>query len=71
MLNAKDLEILMYIQIFILVKAAFLLEVIQGSSLIIKNEQTKQDRYFDEIDETFVNYCKVLTLKTFMCEGSH
>ena len=47
----------MYIQIFILVKA-FLLEVIQGSSLIIKNEQAKQDGYFDETNEKSVNYYK-------------
>ena len=39
--------ILMYIQVIILVKAAFFLDRIQRSSLITKNEQTKQDRYFD------------------------
>ena len=66
----------MYIQIFILVKAAFLLQVIQGCSLIIKNGQTKQGSYFDETNEKSVNYCNELTdyigtkLKTFMC-GSH
>ena len=48
----------MYIQIFILAKAAFHLQVIHGSSLIIKNEQTKQDRYFNEINEKSVNYCE-------------
>ena len=37
----------MYIQVIILVKAAFFLDRIQRSSLITKNEQTKQDRYFD------------------------
>ena len=35
-------EILMYIQILILVKAAFLIEEIRRSSLIIKNKPTKQ-----------------------------
>ena len=50
----------MYIQIIILVKATFLLEVIQGSSLIIKIEQTKQDRYFDETNKKIANYYKVL-----------
>ena len=66
----------MYIQIFILVKAAFLLQVIQGCSLIIKNGQTKQGSYFDETNEKSVNYCNELMdyigtkLKTFMC-GSH
>ena len=45
-------------QVFILVKAAFLLQVIQGSNLIIKNEQTKQDRHFSETNEKSVNYCK-------------
>ena len=38
----------MYIQIFILVKAALFLEGIQWSSLSQKSEHTKQGRYFDE-----------------------
>ena len=49
----------MYIQIFILVKAAFLSEGIQLFSLIIKKpEQTKQGRYFDETNEKPGNYSK-------------
>ena len=59
-MNAKDLEILMYIQVFILVKAAFLLQLIQGSSLLIKSKKTKQERYFNETNEKSVNYCKQL-----------
>ena len=47
----------MYIQIFILVNAAFFLEGIQRSSLIIKKiKQTKQDRYFDETTEKWIRY---------------
>ena len=46
-----NFKILTYIQIFILVKAAFSLEGIQRSRLIMKNEQRKQARYFDETSE--------------------
>ena len=38
----------MYIQKFILAKAAFCLEGIQLFSLTIKREELTQDRYFDE-----------------------
>ena len=48
----------MYIQVFNLVKAAFFLERIQRSSLIIKHEQAKQDRYFDKINKKSGDYCK-------------
>ena len=33
-------------------------EGIQQSRLIIKKEQTKQDRYFDDTNEKSGNYCK-------------
>ena len=55
-----NFKILMYIQIFILVKAAFSLEGIQRSRLIMKNEQRKQVRYFDETNEKSSNYWKYL-----------
>ena len=52
-------EMLMYVQIFILVKAAFFLEAIQRFSLIIKKpKHTKQGRYIDETNEKSGNYCK-------------
>ena len=38
-------------------KAKFF-EGIQQSRLIIKKEQTKQDRYFDDTNEKSGNYCK-------------
>ena len=45
-------EILMYTQMYVLVKAAFFLEGNQRSSLIIKKkEQKKQDKYFDETNK--------------------
>ena len=45
-------DILMYIQIFILVKAVFFLWGNQRSSLIIKTpEETKQGKYYDENKE--------------------
>lgn len=53
-----SVEILLHIQIFLLVKAPFSLEVIERSSLIIKNEQTKQDWCFDETNEKSDSYCK-------------
>ena len=54
LLDAADLgtvtnigvETLMYIQMFILVKAAFILEGIQPSSLIIKKRTNKVRRVF-------------------------
>ena len=49
-------EILMYIQIFILVKAAFSIEGIHQSRLIIK--KAEQDKYFDKTNEKYGNYCK-------------
>ena len=55
-----NFKILMYIQIFILVKAAFSLEGIQRSRLIMKNEQRKQARYFDKTNEKSSNYWKYL-----------
>ena len=39
-------------------KAAFFSEGIQQSSLIIKSEQTKQDRYVDEANEKSGIYWK-------------
>ena len=53
-----SVEILMYIQIFILVKAASFIEGIRRSTSVIKNEPTKQHRYFDETKEKSGNYCK-------------
>ena len=45
----------------ILVKAAVILEGIRRSSLIIKkNNQTKQERYFDETNKKSGSYCKEL-----------
>ena len=41
-----DLEILMYTQIFILVKGTFFLKAIQQSSFII-TKRTNKDSYFD------------------------
>ena len=49
-----------YTQIFILVKPAYFLEGIQRSSLIIKNEQTKQDRHFIKTKGKSGNYYKEL-----------
>ena len=52
-------ETLMYIQIFILIKAALFLEGCQRSSLINKrNKQTKQDKYLDETNKKPGNYGK-------------
>ena len=52
-------EILSYIQIFILMKAALFLEGIQRSNLIIKKTQTNKARQvFDETNEKSGNYCK-------------
>ena len=52
-------QIIMYVQIFILVKAAFFLQGIQRSSLIIKKPtKTKQNIYFYETDEKSGTYCK-------------
>ena len=45
---------------FILVKPAYFLEGIQRSSLIIKNEQTKQDRHFIKTKGKSGNYYKEL-----------
>ena len=63
----------MYIQIFILVKAASFIEGIRRSTSVTKNEPTKQHRYFDETKEKSGNYCKWLahglgsrTLKNYM-----
>ena len=54
-----SVEILMYIQILILIKAALLLEGCQHSSLINKrNKQTKQDRYLYETNKKSGNYGK-------------
>ena len=46
-------KILMYIQIVIFLKVTFFSEGIQQT-----NEQTKQERYFDEANEKSDNYCK-------------
>ena len=43
----------MYIQIVIFLKLTFFSEGIQQT-----NEQTKQERYFDEANEKSDNYCK-------------
>ena len=56
-----SVEILMYIRIFILAKAAFFWEGIQQSTIYInhkKSEQSKQDKYFDKTNEKSGNYCK-------------
>ena len=51
----------MDVQVFILVKAALLLEGSQRSSLTNKKkERTKQDRYLDETNKKSGNYCKQL-----------
>ena len=47
-----------YIQIFIPLKAVFFLEGIQRSSLIIRNEQINQGKYFDETVKKSDNHCK-------------
>ena len=47
-----------YIQIFVSLKAVFFLEGIQRSSLIIRNEQINQDKYFDETVKKSGNHCK-------------
>ena len=65
----KYRQILIYIQIFILLKADFLLKEIQQSTIWINykpNEQNivsqnryfKQGRYFDETNEKSGHYCK-------------
>ena len=56
----------MYIQIVIFLKVTFFSEGIQQT-----NEQTKQERYFDEANEKSDNYCKwfmdqALNKKTYL-----
>ena len=53
-------EVVMYIQIFIFVKAAFFSEGIQQSNLIIKNPNKQSKTYFHvhETNEKSGNYCK-------------
>ena len=51
----------MDIQMFILVKAAFFLERIQRTSLIMKtSKQAKQERYFGKSNVKPDSYCKQL-----------
>ena len=61
---------LIYIQIFNLVKATIFFKRIQQPRLIIKNnEQTKQDRYFDETNKS--RLWIGIKLKKIMCERLH
>ena len=52
-----DVKILIYLQMFILVKADFFLEGVQQSSLIIK-DGTNKARHIEETKQKSGNYCK-------------